>query len=52
MSDSDRDRQQQEHSPEQPPHATPREHVREMENHLQEMGEYLRACADRERISR
>jgi hypothetical protein len=42
MSNSDRDRQQQEHSPEQPPPATPREHVREMEEHLREMGEYLR----------
>jgi predicted RNase H-like nuclease (RuvC/YqgF family) len=48
MSDSERNRQQQEHSPEQqPPHATPREHVREMEKHLQEMEEYLRRMGAR-----
>jgi len=47
MSDSDRDRQQQEHSLEQPPHATPREHVREMGKHLQEMEEYLRRMGER-----
>jgi hypothetical protein len=47
MSDYDRNRQQQGHGPEQPPHATPREHVREMEKHLQEMGEYLRHMGER-----
>jgi hypothetical protein len=43
MSDSDRNRRQQEHTP----HATPREHVREMERHLEEMGEYLRRMGER-----
>jgi hypothetical protein len=47
MSDYDRNRQQQGHGPEQPPHASPREHVREMEKHLQEMGEYLRHMGER-----
>ena len=41
MSDHDR-RQQQRHGPEYPRQATPREHVREMAKHLQEMEEYLR----------
>jgi hypothetical protein len=47
MSESDRNQQQQEHSPEQPPHAPPREHVREMQTHLQEMEEYLRRMGER-----
>jgi hypothetical protein len=47
MSDHDRNRQQQGHGPEQPPHATPREHVREMAKHLQEMEEYLRHMGGR-----
>jgi hypothetical protein len=47
MSDSDRDRRQQEHTPEQAPHVSPREHVREMERHLQEMGDYLRRMEER-----
>jgi len=47
MSDSDRNQQQQEYGPEQPPHAPPREHVREMQNHLQEMEEYLRRMGER-----
>jgi len=46
MSDHDR-RQQQGHGPEQPPHATPREHVREMAKHLQEMQQYLRHMGER-----
>jgi len=47
MSDSDPGRQQEEHSSEQPPRATPREHVREMEKHLQEMQEYLKRMGER-----
>ena len=48
MSDSDRNPQRQERSPEQPPpHAPPREHVREMQTHLQEMEEYLRRMGER-----
>ncbi len=43
MSDSDRDQKPQE----QPPHAPPREHVREMQKHLQEMEEYLRRMGER-----
>jgi hypothetical protein len=46
MSDHER-RQQQGHDPEHPPHATPREHVREMEKHLQEMQQYLRHMGER-----
>ena len=42
MSDSDRDRQQQEHGQEQPPRATSRGHVREMEEYLRRVGERLR----------
>jgi hypothetical protein len=48
MSDSDRKRQQQGRGPERPPHGMPREHVREMENHLQEMGEYLKKTSSRQ----
>jgi hypothetical protein len=47
MSDSDRNPQQQGYGPAQPSHATPREHVREMEKHLQEMGAYLRHMGER-----
>ena len=47
MSDSDRDPQRREHGQEQPPHAPPREHVREMQRHLQEMEEYLRRMGER-----
>jgi hypothetical protein len=47
MADSDPNRQQQGHSPHQPPQATPREHVREMEKHLQEMQQYLRHMGER-----
>ena len=49
MSDSDRDLQRPAHSssPEQPPHAPPREHVREMQRHLREMEEYLRHMEER-----
>ena len=46
MSDHDR-RQQQGHGPEHPPHASPRVHVREMQNHLQEMRQYLRHMGER-----
>jgi len=47
MSDSDRNRQQQEHSSEPPLRGPPREHVREMQTHLQEMEEYLRRMGER-----
>ena len=47
MSDIDHNRQRQGHSPEQPPHVTPREHVREIEKHLQGMAEYLRHIGER-----
>jgi nucleotide-binding universal stress UspA family protein len=45
-----RKEEHQEHSPEQqPPHATPREHVREMGNHLREMEKNLRRMGERVR---
>ncbi len=47
MSDSDRNPQRQEHNHEIPPHAPPREHVREMQTHLQEMEEYLKRMGER-----
>jgi hypothetical protein len=47
MSDSDPNPQRGEHEPELPPHAPPREHVREMQTHLQEMEEYLRRMGER-----
>ena len=40
MSDSDPNPQREEHNPDLPPHAHPREHVREMQTHLQEMEGY------------
>jgi hypothetical protein len=47
VSDSDRNSQRQEHNPDPPPHAPPREHVREMQTHLQEMEAYLRRMGER-----
>jgi hypothetical protein len=47
VSDSDRNPQRQEHDPDPPPHAPPREHVREMQTHLQEMEAYLRRMGER-----
>jgi hypothetical protein len=45
MSDDDLDPQREGHGP--PPHAHPREHVREMQTHLREMEEYLRRMGER-----
>jgi hypothetical protein len=49
MADSERrDPRREEHdAPDPPPHAPPREHVREMQTHLQEMEEYLRRMGAR-----
>jgi hypothetical protein len=47
MSDSDLDPQREEHDPNLPPHAHPREHVREMQTHLQEMEGYLKRMGER-----
>ena len=47
MSDSGPDPQREERNPDPPPHAHPREHVREMQTHLQEMEEYLRRMGER-----
>jgi hypothetical protein len=48
MSDIDPKRRSREHDdPAPPPHAPPREHVREMQTHLQEMEEYLRRMGER-----
>ena len=47
MTDSDRNPQPQERDSAPPPHAPPREHVREMQTHLQEMEEYLRRMGAR-----
>jgi hypothetical protein len=47
MSDGDPHPQGEKHNPDLPPHAHPREHVREMQTHLQEMEEYLRRMGER-----
>ena len=47
MSDGDLDPQREERNPDPPPHAPPREHVREMQTHLQEMEEYLKRMGER-----